>query len=84
MEKTCQAAESIISKAGSAGPREKDENEPPFYLLIVLGVILVLMLVIFSAIVLNAKKVRGQEKGKTVTRISGDQHPFDDKVEKEQ
>ena len=69
-----------MKKEGSVG---EDENKPPLYLLIILGIILVLVLVIFSAIILNAKKVRLQEKGKTVTRVSGDQHPFDDNVEKE-
>ena len=69
-----------MEKKGSAG---EDENGLSITLLIILAVILILVVIILVAVILNAKKVRVKEKGKTVTRLSGDQHPFDDRVEKE-
>jgi len=69
-----------LEKEGSVG---EDEESLSTTLVLILGVILILVVIILAAVILNAKKVRGQEKGKTVTRLSGDQHPFDDKVEKE-
>ena len=69
-----------MEKKGSA---DEDEGDLSTTLLLILGIILILVLIILVAVILNAKKVRVKERGKTVTRLSGDQHPFDDRVEKE-
>ena len=60
------------------------DNKLSFTLVIILAVILVLITVILLAIILHAKKTRKEEKHRTITRISGDEHPFDDGAVREE
>ena len=81
--KTSEPA-TMLEKEVKGETTGEDPKELPRYLLLALGGILILVLVILSAIILNAKKVRKEEKHRNVSRISGDEHPFDEGVEKEE